>query len=242
MAVAAPAEGSSAGGRRPCPSRPGVPRVKTAVPRLPQRHVRRPRLVAAMEAAAPGQITLVSAPAGYGKTLLLAEWASRRPEATAWMSLDADDNDDHRFWTAVLTALTSCAAVPADSAVRRLAVPTRPSQDPTFLAAVVDAVDLVPGPVRLVLDDVHELTAPDPLHGLACLVRDRPPGLHLVLGGRSDPPLALGRMRLNGEVCEIRAGALRFSVPEAAELLTATDVVLRPHQLRLLVEQTEGWA
>src|SRR3712207_9197205 len=98
-----------------------------------------------MEAAAPGQITLVSAPAGYGKTLLLAEWASRRPEATAWMSLDADDNDDHRFWSAVLTALASCAAVPEDSAARRLAVPARPSRDPTFLAAGVDAVDLVPG-------------------------------------------------------------------------------------------------
>src|SRR3712207_267471 len=195
-----------------------------------------------MEAAAPGQITLVSAPAGYGKTLLLAEWASRRPEATAWMSLDADDNDDHRFWTAVLTALASCAAVPEDSTLRRLAVPARPSRDPTFLAAVVDAVDLAPGAIRLVLDDVHELTAPDPLHGLACLVRDRPPGLHLVLGGRSDPPLPLARMRLNGEAWEVRAEALRFSLPEAEELLATTEVVLRPDQLRRLVEQTEGWA
>jgi LuxR family maltose regulon positive regulatory protein len=199
-------------------------------------------LIAAMEAAAPGQVTLVCAPAGYGKTLLLAEWASRRPDATAWISLDADDNDDHRFWSAVLTALASCRAVPEGSALGRLAVPTRASQDPTFLAAVVNAVDLVPGPLCLVLDDVHELTAPDPMHGLACLVRDRPPGLHVVLGGRSDPPLALGRMRLNGEVCEIRAQALRFSAPEADEMLTATDVVLRPDQLRLLVEQTEGWA
>ncbi|WP_456931416.1 LuxR C-terminal-related transcriptional regulator [Geodermatophilus sp. SYSU D00079] len=216
--------------------------MKTALPRLPARYVHRPRLIVEMEAAAPGQVTLVCAPAGYGKTLLLAEWASRHPDATAWMSLDVDDNDDHRFWSAVLSAFAACPAVPEDSAVRELAVPARPSRDPPFLAAVVDAIDLLPGPVHLVLDDVHELTAADPLHGLACLVRDRPPGLHLVLGGRSDPPLALGRMRLTGEVREIRAGALRFSVPEADEMLAGSDIVLRPDQVRLLVEQTDGWA
>jgi LuxR family maltose regulon positive regulatory protein len=206
------------------------------------RPVARQRLFAVLDDATQGPMTLLAAPAGYGKTLLLAEWASRHPEVTAWVSLDADDNDDHRFWSAVLTALASCPAVPEDSAGRRLAVPARASRDPTFLAAVVNAVDLVRGPLCLVLDDVHEITAPDPLHGLACLVRDRPPGLHVVLGGRSDPPLAWGRMRLNGEVSEIRAQALRFSAPEADEMLTATDVVLRPDQLSLLVEQTEGWA
>jgi LuxR family transcriptional regulator, maltose regulon positive regulatory protein len=236
------ATGPTAGPDPPGTRRPGVPRVKTAAPRLPPRHVQRPRLIAALEAAAPGQITLVSAPAGSGKTLLLADWASRRPELTGWMSLDSDDNDDHRFWSAVLTALASCPVVPQDSPVRRLVVPGRPSQNPTFLAAVVDAVDLVPGRIQLVLDDIHELTAAEPLRGLASLVRDRPPGLHLVLSGRSDPPLPLGRMRLDGQVCEVRAEALRFSVPEADALLVATDVALNPDQLRRLVEQTAGWA
>jgi LuxR family maltose regulon positive regulatory protein len=129
-----------------------------------------------------------------------------------------------------------------DSPLRELAVPARPSQDPTFLAAVVNAVDLVPVPLRLVLDDVHELTGPEPLHGLASLVRDRPPGLHLVLAGRSDPPLALSRMRLEGEIREVRADALRFSVPEAGAMLSAAHVAVRPEHVRLLVEQTEGWA
>ncbi|WP_208091995.1 helix-turn-helix transcriptional regulator [Candidatus Blastococcus massiliensis] len=219
-----------------------MPRVKTALPRLPARHVHRPRLIVGMDGTAPTQVTLVCAPAGYGKTLLLAEWASRHPGTTAWMSLDVDDNDDHRFWSAVLSAFASCPSVPEDSGLRRLAIPARPSRDPLFLAAVVDAVDLLPDRVHLVLDDVHELTAADPLHGLTCLVRDRPPGLHLVLGSRSDPPLPLGRMRLNGEVHEIRAGALRFSASEAEEMLAGIDVVLCPEQLRLLVEQTEGWA
>ncbi|WP_308123695.1 LuxR C-terminal-related transcriptional regulator [Modestobacter marinus] len=216
--------------------------MKTVAPRLPESHVPRSRLTEALEAATSDQVILICAPAGYGKTLLLAEWASRRPTPPAWVSLDADDNDDHRFWSAVLTALASSALVPEGSQLRAIRVPARPSRDPTFLAAVVNAVDLLPGPVPLVLDDVHELTAPDPLHGLTSLVRDRPPSLHLVMATRSDPPLALGRMRLHGEICEIRAEALRFSVPEAGAMLAAADVAVRDDQLRLLVEQTEGWA
>jgi LuxR family maltose regulon positive regulatory protein len=219
-----------------------VPVVKTAVPRPPPSFVPRSRLLAALDEAADGQVVLVSAPAGYGKTLLLAEWAARRPELTAWVSLDEDDNNDRRFWAAVLAALDTCAAVPADNALHDLALPGLPSRDPEFLALVADAIGTAPGPLRLVLDDVHELTAPGPLHGLASLVRDRPPGLRLVLSGRTDPPLPLARMRLAGELCEIRADRLRFSVAEAGTMLAAADVPARPDQVRLLVEETEGWA
>ena len=216
--------------------------VKTAVPRPPPRYVPRPRLLVALDEAADEQVVLVSAPAGYGKTLLLAEWATGHPELTAWVSLDDDDNNDRRFWAAVLAALGTCAAVPADNALHALALPGLPSRDPEFLAFVVDAIGAVPGPVRLVLDDVHELTAPDPLHGLASLVRDRPPGLRLVLSARTDPPLPLARMRLAGELSEVRADRLRFSTDEAGAMLAAADVKARPDQVRLLVEETEGWA
>lgn len=215
--------------------------MKTAVPRLSRHYVPRARLLVALDAAVDGQVTLLSAPAGYGKTLLLSEWVGRSPELTAWVSLDDDDTDDRRFWSALLASLGSCPAVPADNALHRLGVPPRPSRNPEFVAAVVDAIAAVPGPVRLVLDDVHELTASDPLHGLAALVRDRPPGLHLVLSGRTDPPLPLSRMRLAGQLCEIRADVLRFSVPETTEMLGAADIPARPDQVRLLVEQTEGW-
>ena len=91
--------------------RPGVPRAKPATPRLSARYVHRPRLLAALDAATPEQVTAVCAPAGYGKTLLLAEWAALDPERTCWVSLDEDDNDDRRFWSAVLAAVTSCPAL-----------------------------------------------------------------------------------------------------------------------------------
>ncbi|WP_345603900.1 LuxR C-terminal-related transcriptional regulator [Pseudonocardia adelaidensis] len=233
---------TAASGRAPTGRRPGVPLAKAAVPRLSRRHVSRARLLAALDEAADGQVTLVSAPAGYGKTLLLAEWAALHPELTAWVSLDEDDNNDRRFWSAVLSAFAACAAVPSDNALHAIAVPGRPSRDPEFLAAVVDAVGAVPRPVRLVLDDVHELIAPDPLHGMASFMRNRPPSLHLVLSGRTDPPLSLARMRLAGELHEIRAAGLRFSPAEASAMLAAADVPARPDQVRLLVEETEGWA
>jgi LuxR family transcriptional regulator, maltose regulon positive regulatory protein len=228
--------------RRPAELRPGVPRAKTAVPGVPAGHVPRPRVMAALDAAAAGQVTVVCAPAGYGKTLALAEWAARRPGGTAWVSLDVDDNDDRRFWSALLTALGSLRGVPRNSPLRRRAVPGRPSRDPTFLAAVVNALDVVPGPVRIVLDDVHELSGADPLYGLGTLVRDRPPGLQVVLSGRAEPPLGLSRLRLAGEVCEIRAGTLRFSASEAGALLAASEVPPRPDQVQAIVDQTEGWA
>lgn len=221
--------------------RPEVPHVKTAVPRLSRRYLPRPRLLTRLDAAADGQLVLLSAPAGHGKTMLLADWAAQDPAHVAWVSLDEDDNDDRRFWAAVLSALGACHAVPDGSVVRELAIPARPSHDGAFLATVINALDDVPGSVRLVLDDVQELTAADPLHGLAALVRHRPGGLRLVLAGRTDPPLSLARMRLAGELSELRARDLRFSVPEADAMLADAGVRLRPDQVGLLVEQTDGW-
>lgn len=220
----------------------GVPRAKTAVPRLSLRHLRRPRLLTALDAALPGQLVLVSAPAGYGKTLLLSEWAGENPALTAWVALDEDDNDDRRFWSAVLAALAACAGVPEPHRLRELVVPGRPSQDHEFVATVMHVVETVPSTLRLVLDDVHELTAPDPLHGLTALVRDHPPRLQVVLASRTDPPLPLGRMRLDGQLCDLRAADLRFSVGEADAMFAVAEVPVRPDQVRQLVTQTEGWA
>jgi LuxR family transcriptional regulator, maltose regulon positive regulatory protein len=219
-----------------------VPGAKTAVPHVPPRQVRRSRLLAMLDAAGPGQLLLVSAPAGYGKTVLLAEWAARRPDRVAWVSLDDDDGTEHRFWSAVLAALAGCAAVPPDSALHRLATPGALLADPDVVPHLVRALAELPTPLSLVLDDVHELVAPAPVRALAALVHERPPTLQLILSGRTDPPVPIARMRLDGELCEIRARDLAFSVAEAGALLTGEDVAMVAEQVRLLVDQTGGWA
>ncbi len=226
----------------PEPMRVRASRAKTAVPQVSAGHLARPRLTGVLDAAATGAIVLVSAPAGYGKTLLLAEWVAHRPERTAWVTLDADDNDDHHFWVAVLTAMTTCRAVPTDSPLHVLAPPAVPSRDPAFLAAFVDATQALPVAVTLVLDDVHELVHPDPLHGLAGLVRDRPDRLQIVLATRLDPPVRLDRIRLAGLLLEVRAADLAFAAAEAGGVFAATEIALDTAQLDLLLDRTGGWA
>lgn len=201
------------------------PGTKLAVPDIAAHAISRPRLVAMLTEASRSAVTLVSAPAGAGKTALLTEWAHART-GTAWVSLDGDDNDDRQFWSAVLDALP----VP-DS----LAVPAHPGTDPDFLAEVVNALDVLTAPVVLVLDDLHEITGP--LRGLDALIRHQPAGLRLVLSTRHDPPLRLGRLRLTDQLAEIRD--LAFTPDETRALLDAAGVHLDPG--RLLAE-TEGWA
>lgn len=215
-----------------------VPTAKTTMPDLPARHVGRPRLLALLDAAEPGGLLLVSAPAGYGKTLLLAEWAARRAERVAWLALDDDDRVAPRFWAAVLAALRGCASV--GPALDRL----DPERDADgFLVRLLEALDRVPGSIDLVLDDVHTLPPGSAaVRALGALVRERPRALRLVLAGRADPPLPIARLRLAGELREIRARDLAFSPAEAAALLAGADLVLAPGQVRTLVDQTAGWA
>lgn len=220
-----------------------VSRVEVAVPELPARLVSRPRLVSLLDQAADTTVMLVCAPAGSGKTLMLAEWVRRSgAQDAAWVSLDSADNDDSRFWSAVLQALAACPIVPRDSPLRTMAVPARPSADPGFLADVVNALDCLPDSVRLILDDVHELTDPAPLHGLETIMRHQPAGLRLVLSTRQDLPLPLGKLRAADQLTEVRADELEFTIAEAETLLDRAGARLTPDQVRRLVAQTDGWA
>ena len=157
------------------------------------------------------------------------------------MSLDRDDNDPKRLWTAVVAALAACPSVPPGS---RLHAPWmwRPGAQPEFLAELTDAVQQLPRPVRLILDDVHELLDPVALHGLQTLLRNRPTGFQLVLSTRFDPPLSLPRLRLTGRLCELRADRLRFSPTETATLLERSGLHLTPAQVDTLHQRTGGWA
>jgi hypothetical protein len=137
-----------------------VPQVKITVPQVRSGMVVRTALRADLDTAGRADVTLVCAPAGYGKTMLLADWATTSTGSdTAWVSLDRDDNDPHRLWTSVVAALATCPSIPPDS---RLHAPWtwRPSTQPEFLAELTDTVAQLPRPVRLILDDIHELLDP----------------------------------------------------------------------------------
>ena len=133
-------------------------RSATVVPRLPPEFVYRPALVSILDGGENSPLTLVCAPPGYGKTLLLADWVRRQDVPCAWVALDEEDDDPRRLWAAVLGALVACPAVPASSRLRSLVVP-RTEVGVDFLTDVLEALAALPVRVPLVLDDAHHLAA-----------------------------------------------------------------------------------
>ena len=221
---------------------PLAPQAKITIPQLPPELVLRAALRADLDAGSSADATLVCAPAGYGKTVLLADWARASTGSdTAWVCLDRDDNDPKRLWASVVAALAACPSVPPAS---RLHAPWvwRPSAQPEFLAELADTLQALPRPIRLILDDVHELVDPVALRGLQILVRNRPAGFQLVLSTRLDPPISLPRMRLAGRLWELRADRLRFTPAETATLLERSGLHLTPAQVDTLHQRTDGWA
>src|SRR5262252_3509712 len=198
--------------------------------------VARPRLFGRLGAQA--RVSVVSASPGSGKTVLLRSWISQSgvADCAAWVSAGRGERDPPRFWLAVLAALRATAA----GSVLVRAVTAAPDLDGWVITERLLA-DLAPLDDRLwlVVDDVHEL-GPDALRQLELLIMRAPPGLRFVLAGRHDVRLGLHRLRLEGELAEVREPDLRFTVAEAAELFAAAGVDL-PDPARL-VERTEGWA
>jgi LuxR family maltose regulon positive regulatory protein len=217
-----------------------VPHYKTAVPPLPPEYVPRPALVAALDAGADCALTLVCAPPGYGKTLLLADWVQGSDVGCAWVALDQDDDDPRRLWTAVLAALQDCPAVPADCRLRDLVVP-RTTVGAEFLTDVLQAIGEVPARIRLVLDDAQHLRAGETLHGLRLLTRHPLADVQLVLASRLDPALSVARLRMEGRLCELRTADLSFSAEETTLLAERCGLHLSPDQVTVLGQRTEGW-
>ena len=188
----------------------------------------------------PARVTVVSAPAGSGKTVLLRSWIAGAGLAgrAAWVAAGREERDPQRFWLSVAGALR--ATGPGAGLVR--AVTGAPELDGWALAEKLLS-DLAPlaDPVWLVVDDVHEL-GPDALRQLELVVMRAPPGLRFVLAARHDVRLGLHRLRLEGGLAEVRAGDLAFTLAEAGELFTAAGVALDEPTLAVLWERTEGWA
>ena len=216
-----------------------------------RRHlVARPRLTGQLDTTLDSghRLTLVSAPAGFGKTTVLGDWlahlAARQPHARAgWLSLDEGDNDLARLMAHLVASLNGAGVGVDPTVVESL----HPSSTSTALTAVVNdltrAGEEAPGEDWvLVLDDYHVIGAPDVHEAVAFLVEHLPSHLHLVMATRSDPPLPLARLRSRGQLVEIRATDLRFTPSEAREFLNrAMGLELSSADVEALEERTEGW-
>src|SRR5262245_41437856 len=224
--------------------------TKLHVPGLQQGFVPRPRLVRALEDGLARRLVLVCAPAGCGKTVLLAGWAQSGSHRVAWLSLDAGDNDPARFWRHAVAALDRVRPGVSERMGPLLGPPPPPSFEP-LVTALINEVAGQPDTdgdeaVLLVLDDYHVISSPLVHESLGFLLEHRPPGLQLALTSRSDPPLALARLRARGQLTELRAAELRFTADEAAALLrhmTAEPAAALPDAaVAALAARTEGWA
>ncbi len=202
------------------------------------RFLSRPALFERLSAAAPGTVTLVCAPAGSGKTVLLRSWTARIEEAVAWVTVERGERDAQRFWLHVVDALADAAG---DEVVERV------SPAPGFAGAVVverllAQLERLEAPVQLLIDDLHELDSEDALAWLEMLIT-RPPALvRILLATREEPALGLHRLRLSGELTELRGPDLRFSLDETRALFRAGGITLSDQALASLHERTEGWA
>jgi LuxR family transcriptional regulator, maltose regulon positive regulatory protein len=218
--------------------------AKFAVPLLQPGIVTRDRLLDLLDDDRRQPLCVVVAPAGWGKTTLLAEWARRAGDShsVAWLTLDETDDEPHRFWTYVVTALRTAAPDLGDGALAALRVP---GVDPLDVALPALLNDLSARNVKrtLILDDYHLLADVRIHEAVEYLLSYLPPSLRLVIAARFDPPLPLARMRARGELTEIRATDLRFSSTEAAGLVAAVgQVEVGADAVDALVDRTEGWA
>ena len=218
--------------------------AKLYVPRLRRGLVARPRLIERMGRGAESKLTLISAPAGFGKTTLLTAWLGAAPageRSVAWLSLDPADNQPASFWTYLVAALQTVA--PGVGA-RALSLLQRPQPPPieSVLATLLNELGAVPNDVVLVLDDYHMIDARDIHDGMAFFLEHLPSQAHLVLATRADPALPLARLRARGELVEIRAVDLRFTPGEAAAYLNeAMGLDLAAGDVAALEARTEGW-
>jgi LuxR family maltose regulon positive regulatory protein len=217
--------------------------TKLYVPRLRRSMVARPRLSGWLSRGSDVRLTLISAPAGFGKTTLLAAWLAATAtdnRAVAWLSLDHGDRQPATFWTYLITALqTAVPGIGAD------ALPLLQSAQPpieTVLTAVLNELAAAPNDIDLVLDDYHLVDGPDLRAGMTFLLEHLPPHVHLVISSRADPHLPLARLRARGQLVEVRAADLRFTPDEVATYLNdVTGLDLAPDDIAVLEGRTEGW-
>jgi LuxR family maltose regulon positive regulatory protein len=218
-------------------------KTKFHIPLLRSEFVSRPHLLERLdEGLHPGcKLILISAPAGFGKTTLLSEWAGGVGQPVAWLSLDKGDNDLNRFFAYLLAALQRIDPQIGQTAQAILQAPQPPAPEALLTTVINDMADTAQ-PFTLVLDDYHHLEA-RPVHDtLAYLLQHSPPHVHLVLATRADPPLPIARLRGRGQLIGLYQADLRFTAEEAAEFLNRVmGLDLSVEDVTALEKRTEGW-
>jgi LuxR family maltose regulon positive regulatory protein len=220
------------------PGRDALIATKLDAQRRGGRHVVRERLRERLDAGPEARLVLVSAPAGFGKSTLLADWLDQPAIRGSWLSLDRRDNDVVRFARYLVAATAPLAGGGEGSA----ALDARSFDPELALVGVLDDLGAAGSGVVLVLDDYH-LIEESAVHRLVESLVDRlPAGARLAIATRADPPLPLARLRARGELVEIRGEDLRFTRAEAADLLRSTGLDLAEPEIETLTDRTEGWA
>src|SRR5947209_5646738 len=215
--------------------------TKLYLPRLRPNVVIRPRLPERLNEGLHRKLTLIAAPAGFGKTTLVSEWVDGTERPTAWLSLDEGDNDPARFLAYVVAALQTIAPTIGEGVLGALQSPQPPPPE-SMLTALLNEIITIPDNFVLVLDDYHVLEAKAVDHALTYLVEHLPPHMHLVIATREDPQLPLARLRARGHLTELRATDLRFTPSEAAAFLNqGMGLNLSAEDIARLSTRTEGW-
>ncbi|MFZ1164873.1 LuxR C-terminal-related transcriptional regulator [Mycobacterium sp.] len=216
--------------------------TKLHVPAIGAQLVHRAALLDALSAGRHRKVTLLSAPAGWGKTTLLAQWAlgAGEDQRFGWLSLDHSDNDPVWFWMYVVAALQKVSPGVGIRAVELLAMGADPAQ--VVLPTLLNDLDTIASPMVLILDDYHLVISRAVHEQLAFFISRLPANLHLVLATRSDPVLPLARLRASGDLAEVRTDDLRFGPSEAHDLLNKVlGLDLPDADIHLLHRRTEGW-
>jgi LuxR family transcriptional regulator, maltose regulon positive regulatory protein len=220
-------------------------------PRLPRDLVPRPRLRDRLVRGTTSKLMLVSAPAGFGKSTLLAQWldewlyaepaAGTTERSAAWLSLDRDDNDPVSFWTYVIAALRTAVPGIGETALGLVQAPL-PTLIQTVLTTLLNDLGALERDAVLVLDDYHVIDSRKVHEGMAFLIDHLPSRLHVVIASRADPALPLARLRARGDLVETRAAELRFTPEEALAYLNGVmDLRLTASDVAVLEGRTEGW-
>jgi LuxR family maltose regulon positive regulatory protein len=217
--------------------------TKLHIPRPPPHAVRRQRLVERLNAGLHRKLTLVSAAAGFGKTTLLSTWIADSDLPVAWLSVDQADSDPTRFLTYLVAAVRTIAPNIGDAVLADLLEKTsQPPSTESVLTALLNDIATIPDSFVLVIDDYHIIDAKPVDAAVTFLLAHMPAQMHLVIATREDPQLPLGRLRVGGQLSELRVADLRFTPSEAAGFLNeAMGLNLAAEDIATLEARTEGW-